>query len=62
MGILALVPLILYLIFAISVFFEISLKTKTFYSLMVFLLLPIQHLAYGLGVLYNLVLNSSNKR
>lgn len=62
MGILALIPLILYLIFAISVFFEISLKTKTLYSLMVFLLLPIQHLAYGLGVLYNLVLNSSNKR
>lgn len=54
-GILALIPLILYLIFAISVFFEIILKTKTFYSLMVFLLLPIQHLAYGLGVLYNLV-------
>ncbi|MBP2045062.1 glycosyltransferase [Methanobacterium aggregans] len=58
----ALIPLILYVIFAVSVFIEIILKTKTIYSLMAFLLLPVQHVTYGLGVLYNLIMNPHKKK
>ncbi|HMK54621.1 MAG TPA: glycosyltransferase [Methanobacteriaceae archaeon] len=53
MGVLALLPLVLYLLFALVVFVEVLLKTRTFYSLLVFILLPVQHLSYALGVLYN---------
>jgi glycosyltransferase involved in cell wall biosynthesis len=49
-------PLLLYFIFSVAVFTEVSLKTRTIYSLMVFILLPVQHIAYGLGVFYNLFL------
>ncbi len=49
------IPLLMYFLFAISVFFEVCLKSKTIYSLMTFILLPIQHISYGLGVIWNLI-------
>jgi len=51
------IPLLLYIIFALAVFIEVSLKTKTIYSLLVFILLPVQHISYGLGIISNLVFN-----
>lgn len=56
-GALVFIPLLLYIIFALVVFLEIILKTKTIYSLLVFILLPVQHISYGLGVISNLVFN-----
>lgn len=55
-GYLILTPLVLYLIFAILVFMEVAVRTKTIYSVLVFILLPIQHISYGLGALYNLLI------
>ena len=55
LGLVVLAPLILYLIFAVSVFIEVLINTRTAYSLIIFLLLPIQHIMYGLGVIYNLI-------
>ena len=55
LGNIILIPLLLYFIFALAVFFEVFLRTRTFYSLLVIILLPIQHISYGLGVLSNLV-------
>ncbi|MGB9980629.1 glycosyltransferase [Methanobacterium sp.] len=52
-GWIIIIPLILYLLFAVTIFAEITSKTKTIYSLMVFLLLPVQHIAYAYGMLYN---------
>jgi cellulose synthase/poly-beta-1,6-N-acetylglucosamine synthase-like glycosyltransferase len=52
-GWLILIPLVLYFIFAAMIFAEIVLKTKTSYSLLVFLLLPIQHISYAYGMIYN---------
>ena len=49
------IPLLLYFLFIISVFIEVSLKTKTIYSLMTFILLPLLHISYGLGVIWNLI-------
>ena len=57
LGILVFIPLFLYIIFALAVFIEVSLKTKTIYSLIVFILLPLQHIFYGLGVISNFVFN-----
>ncbi len=57
LGPLAFIPLLLYIIFALAVYIEVSLKTKTIYSLIVFILLPVQHISYGLGVIWNLVYN-----
>ena len=57
LGNIILIPLLLYIIFAIAVFFEVSIRTETVYSLLVFILLPIQHISYGFGVLWNLFLN-----
>jgi glycosyltransferase involved in cell wall biosynthesis len=54
LGNLILIPLFFYIIFALGVFVEVCLKTKTIYSLMVFILLPVQHISYGLGVICNL--------
>ncbi len=54
-GFLVLTPLILYMIFVVLVFFEVIVKTRTVYSLMIFVLVPIQHIAYGLGVFSNLL-------
>lgn len=48
------IPLLFYIIFTISVFLEVFIKTKTIYSLYIFILLPIQHISYGLGVIWNL--------
>ena len=48
-----LIPLLLYFIFAVVIFAEMFSKTKTIYSLLVFLLLPVQHIAYAYGMIYN---------
>ncbi len=55
-GSIILIPLLLYLIFALAVLIEVGIKTRTIYSLLVLILLPIQHISYGLGVLWNLFL------
>ncbi len=60
LGNIILIPLLLYIIFAIAVFFEVGVRTRTVYSLLVFILLPIQHISYGLGVLRNLFLKRKN--
>ncbi len=60
-GVIILIPLLAYIIFAVAVFCEVFLKTKTIYSLMVFLLLPVQHIGYGAGVIYNLIFKISKK-
>lgn len=52
-GWLILIPLVLYSIFAVAIFAEVINKTKTIYSLLVFLLLPVQHVAYAYGMIYN---------
>ena len=52
-GLIILIPLILYFIFAVMIFAEIINKTKTIYSLMVFVLLPVQHISYAYGMIYN---------
>lgn len=52
-GLIILVPLILYFIFAAMIFAEIMSKTKTIYSLIVFVLLPVQHISYAYGMIYN---------
>ena len=54
LGSLVFIPLLLYTLFALAVFIEVSLKTSTIYSFMVFVLLPIQHISYGLGAFRNL--------
>ncbi len=48
-----LIPLLLYFIFAVLIFIEILNKTKTVYSLLIFLLLPVQHIFYAYGMIYN---------
>ena len=52
-GLIILIPLILYFIFAVMIFAEIINKTKTIYSLMVFVILPVQHISYAYGMIYN---------
>ena len=52
-GSIILIPLILYFVFAVMIFAEIISKTKTIYSLMVFILLPVQHISYAYGMIYN---------
>jgi hypothetical protein len=32
---------------------EVLIRTRTVYSFLVFLLMPLQHLAYASGVIYN---------
>jgi glycosyltransferase involved in cell wall biosynthesis len=54
-GYLAMYPLIFYLIFALISFGEVLLTTRTFYAFIVFLLLPVQHIAYALGVFFNFI-------
>ena len=54
-GSLALIPLLFYLIFALGVLIEVILKTRTIYALLIFILLPVQHISYGLGVISNLL-------
>ena len=48
------IPLLLYFIFSLAVFIEVTIKTRTIYSLIIFILLPVQHISYGLGVIFNL--------
>lgn len=52
-GWIVLIPLGLYIVYAVLVFFEILFKTRSIYSLMVFLLVPVQHICYAYGVIYN---------
>jgi cellulose synthase/poly-beta-1,6-N-acetylglucosamine synthase-like glycosyltransferase len=52
-----LTPLFLYLIFLIASFIEIFIKTKTLLSLLVFVLLPLQHFAYGFGFIKGIIKN-----
>ena len=54
-GWLILTPFVLYFIFAAMIFAEIVRKTKTIYSMLVFLLLPVQHISYAYGMIYNLL-------
>jgi hypothetical protein len=54
-GVITLIPLGLYIIFAILVFSEVIMRTKSVYSILVFILLPVEHVAYGLGVYSNLI-------
>ncbi len=55
LGVMVFIPLIMYILFSLAVFIEVSFKTKTIYSLMIFILLPVQHISYGLGVISNLI-------
>ena len=52
-GWMVLIPLVLYVVYAVLVFVEVLFKTRSIYSLLVFLLVPIQHILYAYGVLYN---------
>ncbi len=52
-GWMILFPLVLYVIYTFFVFAEILFKTLSFYSLLVFLLVPVQHICYAYGVIYN---------
>jgi len=52
-GWLVLIPLALYIVYAVLVFAEILFKSRSIYSLLVFLLVPIQHILYAYGVIYN---------
>jgi len=52
-GWIVLIPLGLYLVYTVLVFLEILFKTRSIYSLLVFLLVPIQHICYAYGVIYN---------
>jgi len=52
-GNLALILPLLYLVYAAASFVEVLTRTRTIYSFLVFLLMPLQHLAYAGGVIYN---------
>lgn len=52
-GWMVLIPLALYTVYTVLVFAEILFKTKSIYSLLVFLLVPVQHILYAYGVIYN---------
>jgi len=52
-GWIVLIPLGFYLVYAVLVFLEILFKTRSIYSMLVFLLVPIQHICYAYGVIYN---------
>jgi glycosyltransferase involved in cell wall biosynthesis len=54
-GLISLVPMVFYVLFALLVFLEVFLRTKSIHSLLVFLLLPVEHVSYGLGVIYNVL-------
>ncbi len=53
LGYLALLPPLLYLVYATLAWGEVLIRTRTVYSFLVFLLMPLQHLAYASGVIYN---------
>lgn len=54
-GLISLVPIVLYILFAVLVFLEVFIRTKSIYSFLVFILLPVEHASYGLGVIYNVL-------
>ena len=53
LGNLSLIPFLLYLAYAILAWGEVLIRTRTVYSFLGFLLMPLQHLAYAGGVVYN---------
>jgi len=55
LGLIALIPIIFYILFAVLVFLEVIIRTKSIYSFLVFILLPVEHVAYGLGVICNVL-------
>lgn len=54
-GFISIVPMFLYILFAILVFLEVIIRTKSLYALLVFILLPVEHVSYGLGVFWNIL-------
>ncbi len=54
-GLISFIPLLIYILFVVAVYIEVTIKTRTIYSLLTFILIPIQHISYGLGVIYNLL-------
>jgi len=46
---------LLYLIFALMSFGEVLITTRTVYAFLVFFLMPVQHLAYAVGAIYNFI-------
>jgi len=60
--IIIILPLLFYFIFEVLVFLEVFIHTKKLHSLFVFVLLPIQHFAYSLGIMYCLLFKNVNIR
>jgi len=54
-GNLVALPLMLYFLFVLAVFTEVLLRTRTLYSLLITPLVPLQHIAYGVGVIYTFI-------
>ena len=55
LGPISLVPAMLYVLFSVLVFIEVIVITKSIYAFLVFLLLPVEHVSYGLGVICNVL-------
>jgi cellulose synthase/poly-beta-1,6-N-acetylglucosamine synthase-like glycosyltransferase len=55
LGNIVFIPPLFYLIFTLMSFGEVLLTTRTVYAFLVFLLMPLQHLAYALGSIYNFI-------
>jgi glycosyltransferase involved in cell wall biosynthesis len=51
----AFIPLVLYFLFVFAIFVEILSRTKTAYSLLAFILVPVQHIFYAFGIIYNFI-------
>ena len=58
---LSLIPLFFYILFLFLSFIEIFINTKSIYSLLVFILLPCQHILYGFGLVRGLINNIFKK-
>jgi len=56
-----LIPIIFYFIFLTGTFIEIFIKTGLFISLLTYILIPLQHFAYGFGFVYGLLKNIFKK-
>ena len=54
-GNIVIAPLILYSFFILVVFAEVLLRTRMVYSLLIIPLVPLQHVAYGVGVIYTFI-------
>ena len=58
----SLIPLFFYFLYVFICFLEVLYKTKNIYSLIVFLLSPIQHVSYFIGMFYNLFIKQEFKK